>query len=349
MRTAYRSLELYDPRREPCEVDLSDNTNLFGPPPAARRMLESIPDGAVTRYPSVYGTRLKSALAALHGVEPENLVTGCGSDDVIDSAIRAFCEPGDRVAHPDPTFGVVATFARMSAAEPVAVPMNDGGALDTAALLAVGAPVTYVCSPNNPTGAAVPASTLEALDRDLDGVLLLDEAYADFADGPRAELSARSRRTVSLRTLSKAYGLAGLRVGYAVGPGELVREIEKSRGPYKVSAVAESVACAVLEQDGAWVAERVAETVANRERLAAGLAGSGLRTLPSRANFLLLRLPAGRGAAAVAAALRAGGVGVRAFPSLPRLGECIRVTVGPWWMMERFLDALDGALGREAS
>lgn len=348
MRAAYRDIELYDPRRTTCEVDLSDNTNLFGVPPAARRALATLESRMISRYPSVYGDRLKAAIARLHGVDPENVATGCGSDDVIDSAIRAFCEPGHAVAYPDPTFGVVATFARMSGAVPLAVPMNAGG-VDVEALCAAAARVTYVCSPNNPTGAAVRAESLELLDRELRGVLLLDEAYADFSGGSRASLSARSSRTVSVRTLSKAYGLAGLRIGYAVGPREIVREIEKSRGPYKLSTAAEAAACAALAEDGGWVAEHVAAVLENRDRLTAELVRRGAGVSPSDANFLLIRLPAGATAAGVTSSLLGDGVGVRAFPALPGLGDCIRVTVGPWPLMVRFLDALDQALALEAA
>lgn len=349
MRRAYEAIELYDPRRAPCEIDLSDNTNLFGIPPAARRILSDLPTAAVSRYPSVYADRLKAAIAEMHGVEPENVVTGCGSDDVIDSALRAFCEPGDSLAYPWPTFGVVSTFARMNAVSPRPVEMPDGLTLDADSIVGAGAAATYVCSPNNPTGAATDPATLERLDRELTGVLLLDEAYADFATGDRTRAVAISTRTLSLRTLSKAFGLAGLRIGYAVGPAELVREVEKSRGPYKVSGVAEMVGAAVVSEDRGWISERVAEARAIRGRLRAELARRGLRAPDSAANFLLLRLPEGRAADPIAAALRSHGVGVRPFAGLPGLGECLRVTVGPWEMMERFLIALDAVLRTEAS
>ena len=115
-REAYRAIELYDPKRVPCAIDLSDNTNLFGVAPSVHRLLGELPSKLVTRYPSVFADELKRALARRHGVEPENITTGCGSDDVIDSALRAFCEPRDLVAYPVPTFGVVQTFARMNAA-----------------------------------------------------------------------------------------------------------------------------------------------------------------------------------------------------------------------------------------
>ena len=156
-----------------------------------------------------------------------------------------------------------------------------------------------------------------------------------------------SRRTrcapatvVSLRTLSKVYGLAGLRVGFAIGPADLITEIEKSRGPYKVSALAEAAALAVLSKDRAWIGDVVDQVRTNRNELAAGLRELGFDVLPSGANFLLIKLPAGMRAAETAVALRERGVAIRPFPALPRLGECIRVSIGPWSMMERFLGAI---------
>jgi histidinol-phosphate/aromatic aminotransferase/cobyric acid decarboxylase-like protein len=158
---------------------------------------------------------------------------------------------------------------------------------------------------------------------------------------------------VSLRTLSKSHGLAGLRIGYAVGPARLIKEIEKSRGPYKISAAAEAAALAVLREDREWVAGVVAEVRTNRARLAAELATLGVRTYDSAANFLLVQVHAAwRGpetarARAFGAALAARGVSVRAFPALPQAGECIRVSIGPWPMLAAFLEALRGVLAAE--
>lgn len=344
MRAAYRAIELYEPGRLPVEIDLSDNTNLFEVAPSARALFGAVPPAAITRYPTVFAKELKQVLADKHGVEPANIVTGCGSDDVIDSAFRAFCDPHDRVAFPVPTFGVIGTFARMNAAAPLPVASDADFAVDADALIAAAAQVTYVCSPNNPTGTVVSADTIRRLDRELDGLLLLDEAYADFADAEYGGFAVSSQRTVSLRTLSKAYGLAGLRVGYAIGPADLILEIEKSRGPYKVGGVAEAVATRVLSADRAWVADIVARTRANRARFAAELAGRGLRSWPSQGNFLLIALPAGLTAADTNVALRAHGISVRPFAAVPNAGECLRVTVGPWPMLDRFLTALDAIL-----
>jgi len=348
-RAAYADIELYDPERVPVELDLSDNTNLFGAPPAAARALAELRGAGVTRYPPVFADELKALLAQKHGVTPENITTGCGSDDVIDSALRAFCEPGDTIAYADPTFGMIALFARMNAARPVAVPLAPDFSLDADALIAARARVTYICRPNNPTGTVPDATAVLRVAAECHGIVLLDEAYADFMDEPPPDWLAASDRIVVLRTFSKAYGLAGLRVGYALGPAPLIREIEKSRGPYKVTATANAAALAALTEDEPWVRDAVRQVRENRARLAGELRALGLRVWPSQTNFLLVQAPplAGAGgdgepnaARRLGAALRERGVAVRVFPGLPHAGDCIRVSIGPWPLMQRFLDAL---------
>ena len=146
--------------------------------------------------------------------------------------------------------------------------------------------------------------------------------------------------------MSKAYGLAGLRIGYAIGPAALVAEVEKSRGPYKVNGPAEAAALEVLARDMNWVREGIAAVRENRARLTDALKERGLRFWPSSGNFVLASVPDGLGGAKrFGDALRARGVAVRAFPGLPRAGDCIRVSVGPWAMMAAFLDAVDDTLG----
>ena len=359
LRAAYAEIDLYDPGRAPCAVDLSDNTSLFGAAPPVAALLRDVAAERITRYPSVYADALKQAIAALHGVAPENVVTGCGSDDIIDSALRAFGEAGDVVAFAAPTFGMVNGFARMNAAVPVAVPAivetpGGGFALDADRLIAAPARVRYLCRPNNPTGTLFSRGAVERVIAAANGVLLIDEAYADYAGEDLIEQAVGSQNTLALRTLSKAYGLAGLRVGYAVGPARLVREVEKSRGPYKVNALAEAAALAVLRAARGWVRANVATVRENRDRLRDALLGRGLRVPASAANFLLVaRLADGPwkhdlatpqdAARRLAGSLRERGVAVRAFPALPLVGDAIRVSIGPWPMMKAFLDALDAA------
>lgn len=356
LRAAYHQIEPYDPRRSKVDVDLSDNTNLFGVNPAAVNALRGLAADGFSRYPQLYAHSLKLALAKLHGVKPANVTTGGGLDGVIDAALRAFCDPGATVAFPDPTFGMVELFARMNAARPLPVPLTEELDIDVDALLATQARVTYVCHPNNPTGKPVPQQDLARLTRGAAGVVLIDEAYADFAAAGderlrvAAQQATASENSLLLYTLSKAYGLAGLRVGYAIGPERLIHEIEKARGPYKVTAGAEAAALALLQGGRPWVADVVRQTAQNRERLLMELRARGLTPLPSTANFVLLPVtPTGAGgnpALALNAALRQHGVAVRAFDDLTRIGPALRVTVGPWPLMQRFLQALDHALGR---
>ena len=338
-RTTYRDIALYSPDRTPCAIDLSDNTNLWGTPPASEAELRAAP--SVMRYPSLYAPALKRALATYAGVEPESIVTGCGSDDVLDSAIRAFAEPGSRVAHPQPSFAMIPIFARMNGLEPVAIPLRRDFDIDAEALLATHARVIYICSPNNPTGTlASPESIARVIDG-AEGIVILDEAYAEFAGTGFIAAAPSLENVLVVRTMSKAFGLAGLRIGYACGMPELVAEVEKSRGPYKVSVVAERAAIAALEGDLEWVGARVDEALQNRTEFVESLHDMGLAPIPSRANFVLVPVT---DATRVASVLRERGVAVRPFTALPGIGDALRITIGPWAMMDACLSALWQAL-----
>jgi histidinol-phosphate aminotransferase len=330
-RTVYRDIALYAAERQRCAVDLSDNTNMWGMPPAAAAAAQAAAVGA-TRYPNVYAHGLKGALAGYLGVSPDMIVTGCGSDDVIDSAIRAFADPGERFAYLDPTFPMASTFARMNGLVPMPVPLTADYDADADGLLATGARIIYLCSPNNPSGTLVSRGTIERIVREARGIVMIDEAYAEFAGVSSVDLLARSERLFITRTMSKAFGLAGLRIGYGAGAPGLIAEVEKSRGPYKVNVVAEQAAYAALTEDRAWVAERVAEAIANRRRVEQALAEiPGFRVVPSSGNFVFARVPVP--VPELVAALCARGIGVRGYP------EGIRTTIGPWPLMEQFLDA----------
>lgn len=324
------------------EVDLSDNTNLWGPHPAALEAILASPSERAARYPSVYAQPLKEAVARRFGVSPENVTTGCGSDGLLDAAFRAAVRPPGRMAHPDPTFSVVRVFARMNTMEPKSVPWPEAEEAPSA-LLAGDPDLVYVCRPNNPSGHQVSTAWMESL-LEAAGpegpLVVLDEAYADFATDNLLSLTDSSQRLLVLRTLSKLYGLAGLRVGFGIASPSLIREMEKARGPYQVGGLAEAAAVAALDDASGWTGEVVRKTIRNRERLVRELEGRGLSPLPSQANFLLVPL-GGRGAVRVNESLKGLGVSARPFPGLPETGEAIRVTVGPWPLMTRFLEALD--------
>ncbi len=376
-RRPYREMTRYDPKRPPLDLDLSANTNLWGPSPAALEALEAFEapaDSAIdtgrldatreeaaggpaagpvrlTAYPTVYGTPLKEAIAGVWQVEPSQVVTGCGSDDVIDSAIRAYCEPGATVAFPAPTFPMADAFARMNDARPRPVPFDPDGTLDDDAVAALAAAdLVYLCRPNNPTGAMVARATVEELLDRARGIVLIDEAYGEFAGETLLGPALESGRGVILRTFSKAYGLAALRVGYGLAPEPVARAIELSRGPYKVNGPAEGAAAAAI-RDQEWVRGIVDRTAEARARLTDELRRRGFRVADSAANFVYAGVPAGSGES-LKTGLAERGIGVRLFEartSAPagagaHAEDAIRVTVGPWPDMARFLAALDEVL-----
>ena len=338
-RAAYAAIPRYGGGAD-CEIELSDNTNQWGVPPAAAAVLRE--GRAVSGYPDMYADSLKRTVATLAGVAPECVVTGNGSDDIIDCAIRAFAAPGERIAHPDPTFLMVPIFARINSVIPVPVPLTATFEMDADALLATGARIIYLCTPNNPTATATSYEAVRKVIARAPGLVILDEAYAEFAGeaGLLAE-APELERVLVCRTMSKAFGLAGLRVGYATASSQIVENVEKSRGPFKVNAVGERAAVAALTSDRAWVTARAAEAVQHRDRLAAELRQLGLDPLPSAANFLLVRTPK---AAEIASHLRSRSVSVRAFVNLPVVGTSFRITAGPWPMMERAIAAIKEAL-----
>lgn len=348
-RASLAAISLYAPDTTPCAIDLSDNTNLWGVPPAAARAIAETPADAASRYPKPYADGLAGALARYLDVDPGMIVTGCGSDDVIDMAMRAFGGPGARLAHIAPSFSMVSQFARLNGFEPHAVPLTNDLDADAERLLAARAAVTYLCSPNNPTGSLLRGSTLERVIAEANGVVIVDEAYAEFAGASVVDLVERSDRLLVTRTLSKAFGLAGLRVGYGVASPAIVAPLRKARGPYRVNVMAERAAAAAVCDDVPWVRARAADAAMVRDRLTTELRALGLDPLPSMANFVLA--PLGR-ARDVARAMAANGVLVRVLeglePVTPSLaasgGAALRIGVAPWPRMAVALAALREAL-----
>lgn len=317
-------------------LNLADNTNLWGSPPAAVREIVAAAGGSAG-YPSLYGEALKSAAADALGVTPDEIVTGCGSDNVLDAAMRAFAAPGARVAFCAPTFVMVPKFATLAGATPVALPFRADGDIDADALLAADAAITYVCAPNNPTGVQPSDAAVARVLAEARGLVIIDEAYTEFSGRTWAGEARAHGRLLVCRTMSKAYGLAGLRAGFGVARADIVAAIERARGPYTLNALAERAAAAAMREDAGWVAEHAQLAVATRERLADALRALGYAPLPSGANFLCVPVA---GAPAIAASLRERGLLVRAFAGLPGLGDALRITVGPWTIMQQLLDAL---------
>jgi histidinol dehydrogenase len=335
-------------------IDLSDNTNLWGSSPAASAALRDS-SSAMARYPAPYSVQLKRSLADYVGVDSSGIVTGCGSDDVLDATMRAFAAPGDMIAYSTPTFSMIPVFARVNGLTALEVSLRDAGDeydIDAERLVASGARIIYVCSPNNPTATPVSRIALRHVLDNAPGIVILDEAYAEFAGTSNVDLVLGSERLLVTRTLSKAFGLAGLRVGYGVGAPALVEYVERARGPYKVTAPSERAALAALEnseQGLGWMMARAMLACESRDRFARELQTIGLRPLQSKANFVLVPHVNAR---AIGRELARRGVLVRVLSELPRTlaalaasdGSALRIGVGPWSVMARVLELLSGVL-----
>lgn len=339
-RATLRDVVPYPTERTVCDVDLSDNTNLFGAPPAALRELTNSGMEDVTRYPGLHTRRLREALAEYAGVRVDEIVTGCGSDDVIDSAVRAFAEPGESLAFSDPTFSMIPVFAQVNGLVPVPVPFTATGDVDADALVATGARIIYICSPNNPTGSCASETAVDRVVERAPGIVIIDEAYAEFSGENRISEAPRYGRVLVTRTLSKAFGMAGFRIGYGTGSAALVREIEKVRGPYRENAPGERAAACAVREDVEWMHDCAEHARANRERFVAALRANGFQPLPSFANFVLVPIA---DATPIAHLAREHGVALRTYERLRGIGDAIRVTIGPWPLMERALEALVSA------
>lgn len=325
-------------------IKLASNENPFGPSPraveAARAALEQ---GEL--YPDGGCFELRNRLASRWQLAPEQFVIGNGSNEIIELLGHAFVGPGDEVVMGNPAFAIYKLVTLLFGAKPVEVPLRNW-THDLAAMAAAITPKTklvFVCSPNNPTGTANSADELIAFARALPPhvVGVFDEAYAEFvADAPDFRpLIAEGRKIVCLRTFSKVYGLASLRVGYGYASAEACALLNRVRQPFNVNAIAQAAAVAALEDD-AFARNYVQANRAGLAQVERGCTALGLTTVPSVANFMLVKVGSG---SAVFEALQRAGVIVRPVGSYG-LPEWIRVTIGSEEHNRRFLDALAAAL-----
>ena len=338
VRATVREMSGYVPGEQPGAgervVKLNTNENPYPPSDRVLKAVQDIGEELLRRYPQPAADTFRAAAAKLHGVTPDMVIAGNGSDDVLTVATRTFIPPGGRIAHPEPTYSLYPVLARLQDAQSVPVPWGTDWSLPTEALLGTKADAIYLANPNAPSGTFVSPMKVSELAAAFPGALLIDEAYADFADDNCVGLLKQHANVVITRTLSKAYSLAGLRFGYALARPEVAAEMMKVKDSYNCDAISIAAATAALEDQeyarGNWKAIRN-----ERQRLSAAMKEMGWEVLDSHANFILATAPDGRGREAYEA-LKRKHILVRYFDK-PGLADKIRITVGAAYQNDALL------------
>ncbi len=336
------------------------------PPAVAERVLEAGRfDGALSDYPaSDYGALVATAAGA-YGVAADELLVGAGADEILELCAKAFLAAGDVAVAPVPTYAMYRVVTEQRGGRFVGVPRrgrDDGWAADPDALAALaretGARLVWLCSPNNPTGLREPEGAIErllgALSADaaaagaIPAAVVLDEAYAEFVDRSLVDLRADYPALVTVRTASKAYALAGLRVGFALARAETIARVAPFRPPASVGVVSATVVRAALA-DGAAMRENVRTLTAERARLAAALEAAGWSVDPSETNFLLVEFESPSRAAETAEAMLRRGLVPRTFPVDHPLAHALRITVRSRADDDRLIELASSDHSRQAA
>jgi len=319
---------------KPVRLDL--NTAPFLNEAAIRRAFETAKFEELATYPEKDAPLLTNQLAEVLGVPQEAVLVGNGSDEILDLAARALVPPGGSLGILHPSFSSYEHIANSNRLKIVRV--TAGKQLPVSKLVSTHADCWFLASPNNPTGTALTQEDLESLLNQLQAPILIDEAYAEFANQDFRQIAADSSRVIVTRTFSKAYGLPGIRVGYAVAPPRVIAKLREIKMPYNISTISEQVALAAIS-DNSFVSRVVTTVLSQRQFLFEKLSNDGWPVWPSQANFLLVG-PL-RDAAGVQAALRKQGILVKLidYPG-ENLGQSLRITIGTEAQNALLLEAL---------
>jgi histidinol-phosphate aminotransferase len=315
-------------------IKLNTNENPYPPSPRVAEILRSLDPADLRRYPDPVSQALREQIATLHGCVTDQVFAGNGSDEVLALCTRAFVEDDERMASFNPSYSLYPILAEIRRVpfDWVELPADFGWTRPT-----ISAALFFLTQPNAPTGVNYPRDAVADFCRNFPGVVLIDEAYVDFADAHCLDLALSLPNVLVLRTLSKAYSLAGLRLGYVVGHQDLIAALFKIKDSYNVDLLTQRIAQAALS-DQVTLRDNVRRIQATRTRLDAGLRRLGFAVTPSQANFVWARPPR-RAANTVFEALRTKGVLVRYFPG-PRTGDYLRITVGTDGEIDRLLELL---------
>jgi len=335
MRSTTRSFKKYYNPEPKGELRLDTNTNVLGANPAARRYLsEQRMD--ISDYPNTYSDDLRKALASLYGLEMDNFVVGSGSDEMLDVLFKTFTEWGDDCLVPYPSYSLYEYFAQINGGKVRISEMTDDFQLNVEEIVSSKAKIVILASPNNPTGNLLRQKDVEAVLEGFDGIVVVDEAYGEYAESSMIPKVNEFENMVVLRTFSKVYSMAALRVGYAVANKDLAEMMTCIKIPYSLNSLSEGAAiAAVKDQD--FIKRSVDLVNKERPKLASGLSKLGFEPFPSDSNFILARCPIDHDV--YTKALRKKGILIRDFGSKRRMENCVRFTVGTEEMNKKLLSS----------
>lgn len=337
-RDAVAAMTAYTLELREAEIKLNQNESPFDVPAELKRAIfERIEQRGWNFYPDFENVALRAALATKYALQPENILVGNGSNELLAATISAVVAPGTPVIFARPTFTLYEKLIVVANGLPVPIDFDpDSGYLPLDRMLAAATPdsVIIVCSPNNPTGGVLPDGGLEKL-LATGATVLFDRAYGDFADD---ELPPLHDRLVTFSTFSKSYSLAGLRVGWIASTAKTCAEVRKVKLPYSLNFFSETAAVVALEND--WIRERnVAQIQSERERVLKAMGAiEAITVFPTRANFVAFRPR--RDCLELFEELYARGILIRNISAYPRMENCLRVSIGSPEQNDRFIDAL---------
>lgn len=332
------SVEGYIPGEQPVGgyIKLNTNENPYPPSPKVFEVLARASGEEMRKYPDALWRRLRAKISQVYGVRPEQIFVGNGSDEVLSLLIRTFVDPGEKVLSLYPSYVLYETLAAINAVEYEVVELDDDFDIPEAAFEVKGK-IFFVANPNSPTGKPVPIDTIRRLCESFPGIVVADEAYVDFGDCSCIEALDDYPNLMILRTFSKAFSLASIRVGFALAPAELIADLIRTKDSYNVSLMSQLAAEAALD-DIDYMRANVEKTKRTRSRLADSLRELGFDVYPSASNFLLAR-PQDGNAREVYELLKERKILVRYFP-LRRLDDRLRISIGT----DEEVDALLAAL-----
>jgi len=345
-RKILEKVEGYVPGEQPKDpgvIKLNTNENPYPPSPKIIEALRNLDESAVRKYPDPVSLALRAAIARQYGYPgPEWVVVGNGMDELLAMAVRAFTDPKDKILSCYPTYILYETLALLHGARPVLIDLDDDF-LFTEQFLETEARLCFLPRPNSPSGVSIPKQDVDRFCRAFDGLVVVDEAYVDFGDDNCIEFAKEFENVIVTRTMSKAFSLAGLRVGYGVAQPDLIAEFMKVKDSYNMSAASQAAGLAALE-DTAWMQANVAKVRATRARLTEELIRLGFAVPPSQSNFVLAQWNRAPGAKDIFEALRARKILVRYFNAW-RLENALRITVGTDDQIDALLAALRDIIG----